>query len=156
VGPEAPHVIHPRGGKDHQRQELVVGEVSGLGVSTTMLPTARRVRCTRWMSQWSTGMGLPVVMAEQRRYSSATHGYRPCQGTRVQARAPWCEDDNGAQDRREREQGQRGLRPRAVVNGGHGAMAEETPKWALPRAKTVARAVGEAGAARGGAVGACW
>jgi hypothetical protein len=56
----------------------------------------------------------------------------------------------------ERERGWRGLWPRAVVNGGHGAVAEETPKWTLPRAKTVTRAIVEARAARGEAVGACW
>jgi hypothetical protein len=57
----------------------------------------------------------------------------------------------GAQDRRERE-GQRGLRPRAPVNGGHSVVAEETPKWALPRGENGGEGVSTGRGRRGGAV----
>jgi hypothetical protein len=90
-----------REGGDDRRRELVIGELFGLRVSTTVFPTAMRVKCTRRVSRWSADTGSPATMAERRRYSSATRGYRPRQGTRVRARAPWCEDDHGAQDRRE-------------------------------------------------------
>jgi hypothetical protein len=108
-GTRGPTCHSPERGKDHRRRELAVGEVSGLGVSTTVRPTARRGRCTRRVSRRSTGTGSLAMMAERRRCSSATRGYRPRQGAQVRARAPWYEDDNSAQDRRERERAEGAL-----------------------------------------------